>query len=236
MLPSAANPSHDKPAVQLAKPIPVNNMNRPPQPQPYTPRQGQPPRPQNGPQAKDSPMAPPQQPPPQPPPGEPVAFFSARATLDPNQSNSNQNQQKQLFNPKAESPSIRKTPGIDHTSSKPVARNGQHVPPANSQAQSSTPSGNAGGFTSLRQSISSSQTKSGAMNTSLDQARRIGVPGGLGSPLANRGQYKPPTMKRTLPAEGNGTNGARSPLVDIPTNATNANDGDGLDAKRQKLA
>lgn len=211
-------------------------MNRPPQPQPYTPRQGQPPRPQNGPQAKDSPMAPPQQPPPQPPPGEPVAFFSARATLDPNQSNSNQNQQKQLFNPKAESPSIRKTPGIDHTSSKPVARNGQHVPPANSQAQSSTPSGNAGGFTSLRQSISSSQTKSGAMNTSLDQARRIGVPGGLGSPLANRGQYKPPTMKRTLPAEGNGTNGARSPLVDIPTNATNANDGDGLDAKRQKLA
>lgn len=204
----------------------VNNTN------PYTPRPGQPPRPQNAPQAKDSPMAPPQQ----PPPGEPVAFFSARSTLDPNQSNSNQNQQKHLFNPKAESPSIRKTPGIDHTSSKPVARNGQHVPPANSQAQPSTPSGNTGGFTSLRQSISSSQAKSGPVNASLDQARRIGAPGGLGSPLANRGQYKPPTMKRALPAEGNVTNGARSPLVDIPTNATTANDGDGLDAKRQKVA
>lgn len=201
-------------------------MNRPPQPQPYTPRQGQPPRPQNAPQAKDSSMAPPQQ----PPPGEPVAFFSARSTLDPNQSGGNQNQQKQLFNPKAESPSIRKTPGIDHTSSKPVARNGQHIPPANSQAPSSTQSGNTGGFASLRQSIGNT------MNPSLDQARRIGAPGGLGSPLANRGQYKPPTMKRSLPAEGNGTNGARSPLVDIPTNATSANDGDGLDAKRQKVA
>lgn len=231
VLPSAANPSHDKPAGQPVKPMPGNNSNRPPQPQPYTPK-GQPQRPQNAPQAKDSPMAPPQQ----PPPGEPVAFFSARATLDSNQSNGNQHQQKQLFNPKAESPSIRKTPGIDHTSSKPVARNGQHVPPANSQAQSATPSGNTGGFTSLRQSISSSQAKSGATNTSLDQTRRLGAPGGLGSPLANRGQYKPPTMKRTLPAEGNGTNGARSPLVDIPTNAANANDGDGLDAKRQKVA
>lgn len=207
-------------------------MNRPPQPQPYTPRQGQPPRPQNAPQTKDSSMAPPQQ----PPPGEPVAFFSARSTLDPNQSSGNQNQQKQLFNPKAESPSIRKTPGIDHTSSKPVARNGQHIPPANSQAPSSTQSGNTGGFASLRQSINSSQAKGNTMNPSLDQARRIGAPGGLGSPLANRGQYKPPTMKRTLPAEGNETNGARSPLVDIPTNATSANDGDGLDAKRQKVA
>lgn len=239
ILPSAANPSHDKPAAvanesrqaqpptgQPAKPTPGNNMNRPPQPQPYTPRQGQPPRPQNAPQAKDSSMAPPQQ----PPPGEPVAFFSARSTLDPNQSGGNQNQQKQLFNPKAESPSIRKTPGIDHTSSKPVARNGQHIPPANSQAPSSTQSGNTGGFASLRQSIGNT------MNPSLDQARRIGAPGGLGSPLANRGQYKPPTMKRSLPAEGNGTNGARSPLVDIPTNATSANDGDGLDAKRQKVA
>lgn len=207
-------------------------MDRPPQPQPYTPRQGQAPRPQNAPQAKESSMAPPQQ----PPPGEPVAFFSARSTLDPNHTSGNQIQQKQLFNAKAESPSIRKTPGIDHTSSKPVARSGQHVPPANSQAQSSTPSGNTGGFTSLRQSISSSQAKGSAMNTSLDQARRIGAPGGPGSPLANRGQYKPPTMKRTLPAEGNGSTGARSPLVDIPANATNANDGDGLDAKRQKVA
>ncbi|KAL6906938.1 recombination protein Rad52 [Trichoderma evansii] len=244
ILPSVANPSHDKPAVpiesrqgqppagQPAKPVPGNNMNRPPQPQPYTPRQGQPPRPQNAPQAKDSSMAPPQQ----PPPGEPVAFFSARSTLDPNQSSSNQNQQKQLFNPKAESPSIRKTPGIDHTSSKPVARNGQHVPPANSQTSPSTQSGNTGGFTSLRQSIGSSQAKGSAMNPSLDQARRIGAPGGMGSPLANRNQYKPPTMKRTLPAEGNGSNGARSPLADIPTNATSANDGDGLDAKRQKMA
>ncbi|KAL7799048.1 hypothetical protein V8C37DRAFT_145873 [Trichoderma ceciliae] len=247
----AANLPHDKPVSnesrqgqppvvgQVTKPMQGNNMNRQshpqPQPQPHTPRQGQPPRPQNVPQGKDSlnqAMAPPQP----PPPGEPVAFFSARSTMaDSNQSGSNQNQQKQLFNPKAESPSIRKTPGIDHNSSKPVARNGQHVPPTNSQAPS-TQGGNPGGFTPLRQSVSSSQTKGNVMNPSLDQARRIGAPGGLGSPLANRGQYKPPTMKRTLPTEGNGTSGQRAPLVDIPTNAGNAGSGDGLDAKRQKVA
>ncbi|KAM0246273.1 hypothetical protein ACHAQJ_010293 [Trichoderma viride] len=247
MVPNAANLSNDKPipnesrqgqppAGQLAKPVPGNNMNRQPQPQPqpYTPRQGQPPRPQNALQAKDSlnqAMAPPQQ----PPPGEPVAFFSARATLDPNQAIGNLTQQKQLFNPKAESPSIRKTPGIDHNASKPVARNGQHVPPASSQATSS-PNANPGGFTPLRPSVGSSQARGNTMNPSLDQARRIGAPGGLGSPLANRGQYKPPTMKRTLPSEGNGANGPRAPLVDIPTNASNANGGDGLDAKRQKVA
>ncbi|UKZ73058.1 hypothetical protein TrVFT333_000698 [Trichoderma virens FT-333] len=243
MLPNAANPPNDKPTAnesrpgQPAKPIPVNGLNRPPQPQPHTPRQGQPPRPHNGPQGKDSlnqTMAPPPQ---APPPGEPVAFFSARSTMpDASQPGSNQNQQKQLFNPKAESPSIRKTPGIDHTSSKPVARNGQHVPPANSQAPS-TQSGNTGGFTSLRQSISSSQARGNPMNPALDQARRIGAPGGgLGSPLANRGQYKPPTMKRTLPNEGNGASGPRAPLVDIPTNAGNGSSEDGLDAKRQKVA
>jgi DNA repair and recombination protein RAD52 len=243
MVPNAANLSHDKPvpndlrqgqplAGQLAKPILGNNMSRPPQPQPHTPRQGQPPRPQNALQAKDpvnQAMAPPQQ----PPPGEPVAFFSARSTLDLNESAGNQNQQKQLFNPKAESPSIRKTPGIDHSASKPLARNGQHVPPSQT---SSSQSANTGGFTPVRPSVGSSQVKGNTVNPSLDQARRIGAPGGLGSPLANRGQYKPPTMKRTLPSEGNGANGPRAPLVDIPTNANNANSGDGLDAKRQKVA
>lgn len=242
MLPLAANLPHDKPAAnesrpgQPAKPIPGNNMNRPPQPQPHTPRQGQPPRPQNAPQGRDS-LNQAMAPPPQAAPGEPVAFFSARSTMpDSNQSGGNQNQQKQLFNPKADSPSIRKTPGIDHTSSKPVARSGQHVPPANSQAPS-TQSGNTGGFTPLRQSVSSSQARGNATNPSIDQARRIGAPGGgLGSPLANRGQYKPPTMKRTLPSEGNGADGPRAPLVDIPTNASNGSSGDGLDAKRQKVA
>ncbi|KAK1253631.1 hypothetical protein MKX07_001708, partial [Trichoderma sp. CBMAI-0711] len=240
MLPNGAVPALEKPAAnetrpgQPAKPTPGINMNRPPQPQPHTPRQGPPQQPPNAQQGKESSnqgMAPP----PQAPPGEPVAFFSARSTLaDANQSAGTQNQPKQLFNPKAESPSIRKTPGIDHTSSKPVARNGQHVPPANSQATSAQ-SGNTSGFTPLRQGVSSSQARGSAMNPSLDQARRIGAPGG-GSPLANRGQYKPPTMKRTLPTESNAATGPRAPLVDIPTNAGNGSGGDGLDAKRQKVA
>ncbi|KAL6878774.1 DNA repair protein [Trichoderma novae-zelandiae] len=247
MVPSGVNPAPEKPAAnesrpgQPAKPVPGNSMNRPPQPQPHTPRQGPPPRPQNAQQGKDTSnqaMAPP---PPQAPPGEPVAFFSAKSTLgDANEPGGNQNKPKQLFNPKADSPSIRKTPGIDHSSSKPVARNGQHVPPANSQA-APTQSGNTGGFTPLRQGVGSSQARGNAMNPSLDQARRIGAPAG-GSPLANRGQYKPPTMKRTLPSEGNennannGNNGPRAPLVDIATNASNGSGGDGVDAKRQKVA
>ena len=50
---------------------------------------------------------------------EPVAFFSARSVAaagsnKPNQSNQSAVHKQQLFNPNAESPSIRKTPGIDH--------------------------------------------------------------------------------------------------------------------------
>ncbi|TQS33565.1 hypothetical protein Golomagni_06086 [Golovinomyces magnicellulatus] len=194
---------------------------------PQTPNQGQAGRPGG------AAMQPPAQ---QPNPGEPVAFFSARsAPMDPNQAGQTAAEaatNKKLFNPKAESPSIRKTPGIDHSSSKPLTRSGQHVPPA---SQSEQDGGTATGTTPAGPNVPGSQSRGNVLNPSLDQVRRIGAPGGAGSPLSNRGQYKPPTMKRPLGGDANGNGGPRVPLSDVPTNgAVAAATGDGVDSKRQK--
>lgn len=207
-------------------------MNRPPQ----TPHQAQ----------GRPPMQPPNQQPSNQPAGQtpgdqggPVTFFSARSIqTDANQNTAAPPQNRQVFDPKAESPSIRKTPGIDHTSSKPVARNGQHVPPA-SQSSGPTSGGAATGFTGSRPGGNAGRGGSNLVNPSVENTRRIGAPGGPGSPLANRGSYKPPTMKRPLPGETNGTAGTRVPLSDVATNAHVATaeataQPDGVDAKRQK--
>ncbi|TQV93961.1 RAD52 DNA repair protein RADC [Cordyceps javanica] len=181
--------------------------------------------------------------------GEPAAaFFSARAvTVDANQSSSIPPNKQQLFNPKAESPSIRKTPGIDHSSSKPLTRSGQHVPPPSQTGSSSaaTPSrlsaagGPHGGLgTSATTAAGGLASKGHVVHPGLDHARRIGAPGGPASPLANRNSYKPPTMKRPL-GQGEG-NVPRVPLSDIPPNGPVSASGvavpDGLDTKRQKMA
>lgn len=115
------------------------------------------------------------------------------------------------FNPHAESPSIRRTPGIDHNSSKPLSREGKHVP--GSTQQSSAGQG-------MRPQI---------INPQLDTARRIGAPGSP-SPMANRSSYKPPTMKRT----SDGANVQRLPLNDVATNQPITIEGGG-DVKRQKM-
>ena len=159
-------------------------------------------------------------------------------------------QADRLFNPKAESPSIRKTPGIDHSASKPLTRSGQHVPPSASQAlppptTTTTPATHStNNFTPVRPSITNNQQgqRVNMVNPSLDQTRRIGAPSRPGSPMANRGTYRPPTMKRPLQGEG-GEAGetARTPLADISsvgengvTTATMASAAN-LDAKRQKM-
>ncbi|TWU79120.1 DNA repair protein rad52 [Metarhizium rileyi] len=170
-----------------------------------------------------------------PPGGDVAMFFSARSISRNADAKEPGLISSQAFNPKADSPSIRKTPGIDHTSSKPVTRNGHHAPPSSSQ--SGAPSSSATGLTPVRPS--GSATRGNLVNPSLDQARRIGAPGGPGSPLANRGSYKPPTMKRPLPGEAGVT---RPPLVDLPANSTAQGNGtntavatgDGVDVKRQK--
>lgn len=187
----------------------------------------------------------PSRPPSVPPPAnapETVGFFSARAVKELPESTLQGTSNapigapkaQQAFNPKAESPSIRKTPGIDHSSSKPVARNGQHVPPSASQS-SGPPQANTSSFTPVRPSFSSSQAGRGnVINPSLDHMRRIGAPGGPSSPLANRGSYRPPTMKRPPPSDAVST---RPPLADLPSNgpAGGATTINGLEAKRQKM-
>ena len=87
-----------------------------------------------------------------------------------------------VFNPHLESPSIRKTAGIDHTKTKPVNRDSLGAVPAVVQ-----------GGPSMRSNFVNPQT---------DQARRIGMPNAAGSPLQNRNSYKPPQMTKR-PAEGN---------------------------------
>ena len=203
-------------------------------------------------------MTPPPPPPPQPqalPPGEPVGFFSARAVKEiPEESLINGQiapKTGQVFNPRLESPSIRKTPGIDHSKSKPVSRSGQHVPSAVTAAETTENSGshNPGSGPAPGTGFSRPGPPMGGagrgnigggsiVNPQFDQTRRIGAPGSS-SPSANRGQYRPPTMKRPAP----GDVPPRVPLTEMPANGpTGAAGGggpgvlNGVDVKRQKMA
>ncbi|WYZ41434.1 hypothetical protein EsH8_V_000329 [Colletotrichum jinshuiense] len=169
---------------------------------------------------------------------EPVAFFSARAVQQIPDSALQANNAdaplmlpagQQAFNPKAESPSIRKTPGIDHSSSKPLTRTGQHVPPSSSQQ----PQGSTSGFTPVRPGNAGPASGANMPHPQFSQTRRIGAPGGPGSPLANRGSYRPPTMKRPLQQDGAG----RPVLADVSNNGTTSNPPGGAasDPKRQRM-
>lgn len=156
------------------------------------------------------------------PPG-PIAFFSARAVQQlpedaPPGTASVGTDGAKLFDPHADSPSIRKTPGIDHKTSKPVGRNGQHVAPTRRDDESVPPVNLANGRPSLGH----------ATNPSLANARQIGAPGGM-SPRGNRGQFRPLSVKR--PAEG----GGRPPLNEMSTN-NNASADATAEAKRQKTS
>ncbi|KAK3392095.1 double strand break repair protein mus-11 [Sordaria brevicollis] len=170
---------------------------------------------------------------------ETVGFFSAKAVTQlPEEALASgqvaPTKPGMAFNPHAESPSIRKTPGIDHTKSKPLARNGQHVPPAKTttETDAAEPSTTTsfprpvGGAQSASRPITVSEARARAggvgagqpiganvgknvINPQLDQTRRIGAPGGMGggfssSPSGNRGQYRPLTMKRPATAMGAG--------------------------------
>ncbi|CAG8949179.1 hypothetical protein HYFRA_00004802 [Hymenoscyphus fraxineus] len=75
------------------------------------------------------------------------------------------------FNPNLESPSIRRSEGVDHKSSKPLGRDGKHIP---------SPSPAVGARNII--------------NPKLDTTRRIGAPGSP-SPMANRNMYKPPSKR-----------------------------------------
>ncbi|KAG9252122.1 uncharacterized protein F5Z01DRAFT_662024 [Emericellopsis atlantica] len=227
------------PPEPAPRPMQPNTSNR----QPQTPNQPAPARPQQQAQPQQNRPVPPAPPHQQPRQGAPTAapaavpetvgFFSAKAVSQlPEASIQGEGESllaprgQQAFNPKLESPSIRKTPGIDHSASKPLSRSGQHVPPSSSQAQTS----NAGSFTPVRPG---QPRTANAVNPGLDHARRIGAPGGPGSPLGNRGSFRQPTMMKRPQPEG-----GRPALADLPANANgNPQNGiDDMDAKRQKTA
>jgi DNA repair and recombination protein RAD52 len=115
------------------------------------------------------------------------------------------------FNPHAESPSIRKTPGIDHKTSKPLTRDLKHVP-GSAQPVAASPG-----------------PRTNVVNPQLDAIRKIGAPGGF-SPMANRGSFKQP-LKRPVDSA---TGANRTPLTDLPANGPIGADSGG-DAKRQRI-
>ncbi|KAI1085120.1 recombination protein Rad52 [Whalleya microplaca] len=182
-------------------------------------------------------------------PPEPVSFFSARSIkpLPEESAATIPDHGAKLFDPRADSPSIRKTPGIDHSSSKPVAKTGQHVAPtirkdSEPQRAAGVPAAAPNGFASgsgagLGVGAGPGRPGVGTVgNPALNHARQIGAPGGGGSPLGNRGQYRPLTVKR--PAPGGGPEpGNRTPLTEVSANNNTVHGlgGGGTDAKRQKV-
>ena len=163
---------------------------------------------------------------------EPVGFFSARAVNKeiPESSLAGEGlvpKAQQMFNPKAESPSIRRTPGIDRNSSKPILK-------STLQAQGSQSGLPPGSGLGSRPPVGSQAGRGNVVNPHMDQTRRIGAPNAGVSPLANRSQYKPPTMKRPLP--GGGPAQGRPALAEMSTNGDVAEGAaqNGLDTKRQK--
>ena len=135
----------------------------------------------------------------------PVGFFTARAA-ESVQAGKTPAIKAPLFNPRLESPSIRKTVGVDHTKTKPVNRD---LTEAAAPISTVTPG------SILRGNIVDPQS---------DRSRRIGMPSGTASPLQSRGSYKPPQMKRT---------GEMGALRDVT--AASINTSDKVDAKRQKV-
>lgn len=163
-------------------------------------------------------------------PEGPVAFFSARSVKVLSEAAPPGSQTLplgggKLFDPKLDSPSIRKTPGIDHSSTKPVGKDKRHVEPIKKDEEQAPRPG--GGFGAA--SGPGRPSMSNVVNLSLNHARQIGAPGSH-SPMGNRGAYKPPTITKR-PADG----GARPPLNEVTTNGTVGAGTAGADAKRQKV-
>lgn len=176
-------------------------------------------------------------------PPEQVSFFSARSIKKlPEDATPDvpiiPAQGAKPFDPRLDSPSIRKTPGIDHNSSKPVSRSGQHVPPIKREQELQrgpvgAPAGN--NFSSAAGSGPNRPSMGSVGNPGLNHTRQIGAPGGVGSPLTNRGQYRPLTVKR--PAPPGPDPGNRPPLTEVSTNGNGQSVGSGgTDPKRQKVS
>ena len=108
-------------------------------------------------------------------------FYTARAAPLLQAAENAQVPNAPTFNPHAESPSIRKTSGIDHTKSKPVNKDALGLPtPAPAAPNAVAPATN-----------STVASRPNVTNPQLDHMRKIGMPTSP-TPLQNRGSYKPP--------------------------------------------
>ena len=107
----------------------------------------------------------------------PIGFFTARAA-ESLQIGPCLPLKASAFNPHLESPSIRKTAGVDHTKTKPVGREVVGAPPQ------------------------PTVHRTNLINPQSDKSRRVGMPMPVASPLQNRGSYKPPQMKRPIEDSG----------------------------------
>lgn len=122
----------------------------------------------------------------------PVGFFTARAA-ESLQNGPGLPLKAPAFNPHLESPSIRKTAGVDHTKTKPVGREAVGPP------------------------LQAAVSRASFVDPQSDKTRRVGMPMGAASPLQNRGSYKPPQLKR--PVENSGP---RTALGDVTNMASDA--------------
>lgn len=99
------------------------------------------------------------------------------------------------FNPHQDSPSLRRTTGIDHNRSGPISReligNGIATNP-----KTNVP-----------------LTKTSFTNPQADGTRKIGMPQAVGSPITNRSTYRPPGPAQSLKRGYDGT--GRPPLTDV---------------------
>ncbi|KAI4190836.1 MAG: hypothetical protein L6R41_000531 [Letrouitia leprolyta] len=110
----------------------------------------------------------------------PVGFYTARVA-ETVQNAAGVPMQVPSFNPHLESPSIRKTAGIDHSKTKPVGKDIVGAPPS--------------------PAVMSPASRPNFVNPQADKTRRVGMPVGAASPLSNRSLHKPLQIKRVV--EGN---------------------------------
>lgn len=148
------------------------------------------------------------------------------------------------FNPHAESPSLRRTSGVNHKTSAPIPRDIAKLGAAaltnatiqqdGGQPKPVAPLPNVGAPTGGGPGNGAFATRPNFINPNADMNRRIGMPGGgVPSPLANRTSYKPPGPaggKRPPEAMA----GARPPLADV-SNLPADGGGGGVEAKKARV-
>lgn len=153
-------------------------------------------------------------------PEPPIGFYTARAATSV-QDGPNKAAKAPPFNPHLESPSIRKTAGVDHTTTTPVNR---EIVSGNPQAQLIGRQNEAGTGTLPPRPTSN------FIHPQTDKMRKLGMPGGgTGSPVQNRGMYKPPQMLKRPPPPSLDNAGA---LRDVTNQVANV--GEAGDVKRLK--